>query len=206
MRNNQVRHKYTKKIYELSVGIQPQLSPFVRVSKGDRDYVTKVLEILRVERLLHGVAQKPGKPLFTGRSQGKLVIGRDVELYSAPNAQRRSQGKLVIGLPANPAAAIICFYEYVYPLLRKMMGYPEKEMELPQMKLPVLFPSSKMGSRTFKLPKGKSSFLKGRLSNGGVRNVSSVGIKELDLGYLLTERRGANPGLCGRRMNERYRK
>jgi len=184
MRNNQVRHKYTKKIYELSVGIQPQLSPFVRVSKGDRDYVTKVLEILRVERLLHGVAQKPGKPLFTGRSQGKLVIG----------------------LPANPAAAIICFYEYVYPLLRKMMGYPEKEMELPQMKLPVLFPSSKMGSRTFKLPKGKSSFLKGRLSNGGVRNPSSVGIKELDLGYLLTERRGANPGLCGRRMNERYRK
>src|SRR5690606_16496912 len=32
-------------------------------------------------------------------------------------------GKLVFGLPGNPAAVLTCFYEYVYPAIRKMQRY-----------------------------------------------------------------------------------
>ena len=69
------------------------------ISVGDYDFVGKALEELKVEALFYKVKQKPGKPLFFGKKEGKLIFA----------------------LPGNPAAALSCFYIYVYIALQKMM-------------------------------------------------------------------------------------
>jgi molybdopterin molybdotransferase len=71
------------------------------VSVGDLDYVRGALDALGVERVFWGVAQKPGKPLTFGR------FGR----------------RLVFGLPGNPVSALVCFYLYVRPALRRLQGH-----------------------------------------------------------------------------------
>ena len=73
------------------------------VSMGDYDLVLRCMEELGVERVFWKVAQKPGKPLFFGKGDGKLVFG----------------------LPGNPASALVCYLLYVLPAIRKMMGYSE---------------------------------------------------------------------------------
>jgi len=71
------------------------------VSVGDYDFVKDLLAESGVKTLFWTVSQKPGKPLFAGIKDSKLVFG----------------------LPGNPAAVFTCFYEYVYPAIRKFMGY-----------------------------------------------------------------------------------
>lgn len=66
------------------------------VSVGELDYTTRVLNELGVESKFHGVAQRPGKPLYFG------IAGE----------------KIVFGLPGNPASVLSCFYIYVIPALR----------------------------------------------------------------------------------------
>ncbi len=70
------------------------------VSVGDFDYVKQVAETLGVKTVFWKIAIKPGKPLFFGTK------GR----------------KLVFGLPGNPVSALVTFYLFVVPALRKMMG------------------------------------------------------------------------------------
>lgn len=70
------------------------------ISVGDYDFVGKALQELKVTRLFYKVKQKPGKPLFFGKSTDKIIFA----------------------LPGNPAAALSCFYVYVYPALQKMGG------------------------------------------------------------------------------------
>lgn len=70
------------------------------VSVGRYDFVSGVFEKTGVEEVFHKVAQKPGKPVYFGRCDGKLIFG----------------------LPGNPASALVCFYQYVYPAIRKMSG------------------------------------------------------------------------------------
>jgi molybdopterin molybdotransferase len=71
------------------------------VSVGDLDLVKDALAAAGVERVFWQVAQKPGRPLAFGRS------GRH----------------LVFGLPGNPVSALVCFYIYVRPALRRMQGH-----------------------------------------------------------------------------------
>ncbi len=71
------------------------------VSTGSTDFVRPILEELSVQTIFWKVSQKPGKPIYLGR---------------------RGQ-TLVFGLPGNPAAVFTCFYEYVYPAVRRFMGY-----------------------------------------------------------------------------------
>jgi molybdopterin molybdotransferase len=71
------------------------------VSAGKRDFVPAVLADLGVHELFHGVAQRPGKPLWVG---------------SHP------QGNLIIALPGNPVAALICAYRYLIPALWAMLA------------------------------------------------------------------------------------
>jgi len=71
------------------------------VSVGDFDFVKEALDEARVERLFWKVAQKPGKPLTFGR------LGE----------------RLFFGLPGNPVSALVCFYVYVRPALRKLSGH-----------------------------------------------------------------------------------
>lgn len=70
------------------------------ISVGDYDFVGKALNDLCVEELFYKVNQKPGKPLFFGKKENKMIFA----------------------LPGNPASALSCFYVYVYPALQKRCG------------------------------------------------------------------------------------
>jgi molybdopterin molybdotransferase len=83
------------------------------ISVGDYDYIAKALNACGVEQVFHGIKQKPGKPLFFG-CKGK---------------------KLIFGLPGNPSSVLTCFYEYVYPCIKAMMGY--SQTNLPKKTLPL---------------------------------------------------------------------
>lgn len=72
------------------------------VSKGDYDYAHEVLEDCGVHVHFHGVKIKPGRPLYFG--------GTD-------------RGTFVFGLPGNPVSVLVCFYEFVAPLLRRLGGW-----------------------------------------------------------------------------------
>jgi molybdopterin molybdotransferase len=71
------------------------------VSVGSFDFVRKVLREIGYQERFWKVAQKPGKPLTFG------LCGR------VP----------VFGLPGNPVSSLVCFYLYVLPALRTMMGF-----------------------------------------------------------------------------------
>lgn len=70
------------------------------ISVGDYDFVKRALEENGVTELFYKVFQKPGKPLFFGRKENKLVFA----------------------LPGNPASSLTCFYIHVLPLLQKLSG------------------------------------------------------------------------------------
>jgi molybdopterin molybdotransferase len=70
------------------------------ISVGDYDFVAKALKELNVETLFYKVNQKPGKPLFAGKLNNKMVFA----------------------LPGNPAACLTCFYVYVLPTLNIVSG------------------------------------------------------------------------------------
>ena len=70
------------------------------VSVGSFDYVRRILTELGYQERFWKVAQKPGKPLTFG------LCGRTP----------------VFGLPGNPVSSLVCFYLYVLPALRTMMG------------------------------------------------------------------------------------
>ncbi|MBD2653634.1 molybdopterin molybdotransferase MoeA [Synechocystis sp. FACHB-383] len=62
------------------------------ISKGKFDYLPKVWSELGVTKYIHGVAQKPGKPMYFGVDhQTKTVI---------------------IGLPGNPISSLVCLHRY----------------------------------------------------------------------------------------------
>lgn len=66
------------------------------VSKGKFDFIPKVLKDLKVEEVFHSVAQKPGKPLWFGKTK---------------------TNKLVFGLPGNPVSSLINLKKYVLPFI-----------------------------------------------------------------------------------------
>ncbi len=70
------------------------------ISVGDYDFVKESLENLGVEDVFYKIKQKPGKPLFFGKTNSCYVFG----------------------LPGNPAAALSCFYQYAYPAINLMKG------------------------------------------------------------------------------------
>lgn len=70
------------------------------ISVGDYDFVGKALKELNVNQLFYKVKQKPGKPLFFGKKENTSIFA----------------------LPGNPAAALSCFYIYVYTALKRMSG------------------------------------------------------------------------------------
>lgn len=101
------------------------------VSVGDYDYVKDVLARLGVEGIFWRVAQRPGGPLFFGKKGDTLVFG----------------------LPGNPASSLVCFYEYVRPALRRMMG--KKELFLMEIEAVLL--------EEIKKKPDKTHFLRGRV-------------------------------------------
>jgi molybdopterin molybdotransferase len=65
------------------------------VSAGDYDFVLPAASECGVTQLFHKVKQRPGKPLFFGKKDKKLIFG----------------------LPGNPSSVLTCFYLYVLPAL-----------------------------------------------------------------------------------------
>jgi molybdopterin molybdotransferase len=65
------------------------------VSVGDYDFVIRAAANCSVKQVFHKIRQKPGKPLFFGTKENKLVFG----------------------LPGNPSSVLTCFYEYVMPAI-----------------------------------------------------------------------------------------
>jgi len=70
------------------------------VSAGKFDLVPGVLEELGVVAHFHKIHLKPGKPLFFGTRDGKLVFG----------------------LPGNPVSSFVCFELFIRPALRRLSG------------------------------------------------------------------------------------
>jgi molybdopterin molybdotransferase len=77
------------------------------VSVGDHDLVRDAAFDLGVEEVFWRVAMRPGKPLFFGRG---------------------AQGQLFFGLPGNPVSALVTFYIFVAPALKRMASRPQAEM------------------------------------------------------------------------------
>ena len=68
---------------------------------GQRDYVPSCLESLGVHAVFHGIAQRPGKPMWFG-------MGRERHA--------------VFALPGNPVSSLVCMIRYVRPALLSAMG------------------------------------------------------------------------------------
>src|SRR5690554_5328941 len=87
-----------------------QLEPLVKdyaillfsgaVSKGKYDFLPAVLEALGMEKIIHGVAQRPGKPFLFGAFPESLVFG----------------------FPGNPSSTLVCFHTYFKAWLRNHQG------------------------------------------------------------------------------------
>jgi molybdopterin molybdotransferase len=70
------------------------------VSVGNYDFVVKAAEACGIEQLFHKVKQRPGKPLYGGTKNNKIVFG----------------------LPGNPASVLSCFYNFVVKAIECMTG------------------------------------------------------------------------------------
>ncbi len=86
------------------------------VSMGRFDLVPKALEDIGVRCVLHGVAQRPGKPMWYGTSH---------------------EGRSVFALPGNPVSTLVCLVRYVVPALYAAMGMPAASRERVALAAPI---------------------------------------------------------------------
>lgn len=68
------------------------------VSVGDYDFVIEAAAHCGIKQIFHKVKQKPGKPLFFGTKDQKLIFG----------------------LPGNPSSVLSCYYNYVLPSIKAL--------------------------------------------------------------------------------------
>ncbi len=123
------------------------------VSKGSKDLVPPTLLSLGCTRIFHGVAHKPGKPIWFGLSP---------------------HGGVIFALPGNPVSSLVCFLRYVLPRLRAwgqpraageplagslslpLLGRAERQSAYALL-LPALVESRPDGSSALKIRKGEGS-------------------------------------------------
>src|SRR5580704_4043483 len=86
------------------------------VSMGRYDMVPEALEAVGVRCLMHGVAQRPGRPMWYGTS---------------------SDGHSVFALPGNPVSTLVCLVRYVIPALFRAMGMPPSPPERAALAAPI---------------------------------------------------------------------
>ncbi|TYP74326.1 molybdopterin molybdotransferase MoeA [Aquimarina intermedia] len=103
-----VEDNYESTIYTLGTTISDNDVVIITggISVGKYDFVGRALKNLNVQEIFYKVNQKPGKPLFYGKKGNTSIFA----------------------LPGNPAAALTCFYIYVYPLLKTLEGASKKEL------------------------------------------------------------------------------
>lgn len=106
------------------------------ISVGKYDLVHETLKEFGVETVFYKVAQKPGKPFFAGSLNDKFVFA----------------------LPGNPAAVLVCFYEYVYPVIKTMQGFEKTELLKAYKKL----------LKTIKSNEERAQFMRAKVTDDGV--------------------------------------
>jgi molybdopterin molybdotransferase len=77
------------------------------VSVGDYDYVDQILAELGAKIHIRAIAIKPGKPLTVA---------------IVPRADQPDRPVLYFGLPGNPVSALVTFWRFVQPALKKLSG------------------------------------------------------------------------------------
>jgi len=100
------RHLHTHEVMILSGG----------VSMGRFDLVPATLESIGVKCLLHGISQRPGRPMWYGVS---------------------GDGRSVFALPGNPVSTLICLSRYVLPALYRAMGLASTPAERVALAAPI---------------------------------------------------------------------
>lgn len=80
------------------------------VSKGKFDFIPKVLEELGVEKVFHGVLQRPGKPFWFG-------VHKDTKT-------------VIFSFPGNPISTFANYHIYFRPWLQKSLGLPISKLEV----------------------------------------------------------------------------
>lgn len=96
------------------------------ISKGDYDYAHEVLEECGVQVHFHGVNIKPGQPLFFGSTdKNGFVFGQTTRPRKRGHGTH-SDGAFVFGLPGNPVSVLVCYHEFVAPLLRRLAGWRDQ--------------------------------------------------------------------------------
>ena len=135
---HKVEDVYSKTVEKLNAVIKENDLVLITggISVGDYDFVGKALKELEVEEFFYKVKQKPGKPLFYGKKG-------DTQIFA---------------LPGNPAAALSCFYVYVYIALQKMMN--RDILELPRIEA--------ISKSNFEKKGDRPQFLKAIYKNGKV--------------------------------------
>ncbi|WP_298553263.1 molybdopterin molybdotransferase MoeA [uncultured Algibacter sp.] len=133
-----VEDDYNKTVETLNTAINDNDLVMITggISVGDYDFVGKALRELQVSELFYKVKQKPGKPLFYGKKDTTQIFA----------------------LPGNPAAALSCFYVYVYIVLQQLMN--RENLELPRVMAKSISNFEKKGDRP--------QFLKGIYEDGQV--------------------------------------
>lgn len=106
------------------------------VSVGDYDFVSEALTQNGVKKVFHKVKQKPGKPLYFGIKDHKIIFG----------------------LPGNPGSVLTCFYEYVIPCIRTILGFTNPHLR--SFSLPL--------THDIETKPGLTHFLKGKTTIQGV--------------------------------------
>ncbi len=89
------------------------------VSVGEYDYVDEILVALGAKIPIRAVAIKPGKPLTVAHWP------------THSGAVQASTALLYFGLPGNPVSALVTFWRFVQPALRKLMGLKESQWRSP---------------------------------------------------------------------------
>ncbi len=109
------------KTFEHLSGIYDVVVTTGGVSVGAADFVKNALKRIGASILLHGVAQKPGKPLLV--------------------AEMRASGRqsLFFGLPGNPVSAYCCALRYVLPFLRLASAYKIQEPQRVELAQQIVF-------------------------------------------------------------------
>ena len=93
------------------------------ISAGDYDFVLQAATNCGVTKLFHKIKQRPGKPLFFGKKENKIIFG----------------------LPGNPSSVLTCFYEYVLTALAILTG---QQLILQTIHAPIEKPFSKTNTLT----------------------------------------------------------
>ena len=83
------------------------------ISVGDYDFVLEAATQCGVTKLFHRIKQRPGKPLYFGKTGEQLVFG----------------------LPGNPSSVLTCFYQYVLPALQQLSN--QKHVGLKKLQVPI---------------------------------------------------------------------